>query len=125
MSRLGDERAAILAALVNAGIRTATTGKLAAPVVLVEPGDPWSEPHRLGSGAGRGRVSRWRLTAIAGAADRNGAYDELADLVDRVDVAVRTLQGAELPSWARPIEQEVAGTRVAFATIATIQYASA
>jgi len=124
MTRLGDERAAILAALVNAGIRTATTGKLAPPCVLVEPGDPWSEPRRLGSSSGVGRLSRWRLTAIALAADKDGAYDELADLVDRVDVAVRTLQGAELPSWARPMNQSPAEARASFATVATIQFAS-
>lgn len=124
MSRLGDERRAILDALTGAGVRTATAGQLSAPCVLVEPGDPWSEPRRLGSSAGRGRTSRWRLTAIASAADRNAAYDELAVLVDQVDHGLRTLNGIELPSWARPIEQDVAGVRQALAAVATVQYAS-
>ena len=123
MSRLADERAAIVGALAAAGVRTATTGRIATPCVLVEPGDPWSEPHRLAGT--RGRVSRWRLTAIAGAADRNAAYDELATLVDLVDVALKGLgRSSELPSWARPVETEVAGTRAAFASIATIQHTS-
>jgi len=122
VSSLGDARGAILAALAAAGVRTATTGQLAAPCVLVEPGDPWTEPHRLASV--RGRVSRWRLTAVAGAADRNAAYEELGDLVDRVDVALKTLQGVDLPAWARPLEAEVAGSRQAFSTVTTVQYAS-
>ena len=78
----------------------------------------------VGAAAAPGRNSRWRLTAIAGAADRLAAYDELGELVDRVDAALRKLDGAELPTWARPLETDVAGPRAAFAAIATIQYAS-
>ena len=118
MSELSAARDRILAALEAGGVRTATSGKVAPPAVLVEPGDPWSTPRRL-----PGRVSRWRLTAIAGAADRVAAYDELGDLVDLVDAALRKLDGAELPTWARPLETDAA-TRAAFAAIATIQYAS-
>jgi hypothetical protein len=124
VSRLGDERAAIVAALEAQGVRVATTAQLSAPCVLVEPGDPWTEPGRLGASSGRGRTSRWRLWAIAGAADRNAAYDEIATLIDQADHGIRSLAGAELPTWARPLEQDVAGTRLAFASIATIQYAS-
>jgi hypothetical protein len=122
VSRLADQRAALLRVLDGAGVRTATGLPLPAPCVLVEPGDPWSELVR--GSAGRGRVSRWRLSAVAGAADRLAAYDELADLVDRVDVGLRTLAGVELPAWARPAEQELATGARAFATVATIQYAS-
>lgn len=119
MSRLADERGAILAALEAGGIRTAIGGKLTAPCVLVEPGDPWSEPRRA-----PGRVGRWRLTAIAGAVDTLAAVDELADLVDRVDAALRPLDGAQLPTWARPTTTPIADGVTRPATVATITYAS-
>ena len=121
MSRLGDERSTILAALEAGGIRTATGGKLAAPCILLEPGDPWTEPRR--AAPTRGRVSRWRLSAIPAAVDTVAAIDELAGMIDEADAALRTISGLELPSWARPIEQEIAGIRRAV-SIATIQYAS-
>jgi hypothetical protein len=117
MSELSVARTSVIDALDAAGIRTATGGKLAAPCVLVEPGDPWTEPRRL-----PGRVSRWRLTIVAGTVDTTAAVDELADLVDRVDVALRTISGAQLPSWARPVEVELAGVRRGV-TIGTIQLA--
>lgn len=119
MSELSAARDRILGALEAGGVRVASTGKLAPPVVLVEPGDPWSTPRRA-----PGRTSRWRLTAIAGAADKLAAYDELGELVDLVDAALRKLDGAELPTWARPVNQSAAGERAAFAAVATIQYAS-
>ena len=121
MSRLVDERTAILAALEAGGIRAATGGKLAPPCVLVEPGDPWSVPERAAPG---GRVGRWRLTAIALAADRLAAYDELASAIEAIDAALKPLLGTQRPTWARPLETDAAGTRAAFAAIATMQYAS-
>lgn len=121
MSRLGDERAAILTALEAGGIRTATGGKLSAPCVLVEPGDPWSDPRRGGLGT---RVGRWRLTAIAGAVDTSAGVEELAELVDRVDAALRPLDGAQLPTWARPTTIELGDGVSRPAAVGTIQYAS-
>jgi hypothetical protein len=114
--RLTDERALILAALETGAVRTATAGRLAAPVVLVEPGDPWSEPARL-----PGRVSRWRLTAIAGRADTEQAYAELAALVDAVDAALRGLPGCSLPTWAMPRDVTLEGVPYA-ASLGTITY---
>lgn len=119
MSRLGDELGVILAALEAGGIRTALGGKLTAPAVLVEPGDPWSEPARL-----PGRVGRWRLSAIAGAVDTLAGLEELAELVDRVDAALRTVDGAQLPTWARPTVVELGDGVKRPATIGTIKYAS-
>jgi hypothetical protein len=119
VSRLADDRGAILAALEATGIRTATGGMLTAPCVLVEPGDPWSEPRRLPA-----RVSRWRLTAIAGAVDTLAGQDELAELVDRVDVALRSIAGVQLPTWARPAPIEIADGVKRAAVLGTIQYAS-
>jgi len=113
-----DDRARILSALKTAGVRTATTGKMSAPVVLVEPGEPWSEPRRL-----PGRVTRWRLTAYAGGADSEGAYATLGDLIDDVDTALRTLPGCELPTWSKPADETVGGVPVA-GSVATVQYAN-
>lgn len=119
MSRALDDRARILAALEAADIRTATTGQLSAPGVLVEPGDPWSEPRRL-----PGRASRWQLTALAGRASSEGAYAELGELVDKLDAALRTIPGCELPSWSKPADYTVGGVPYA-GTIATIQLMTA
>jgi hypothetical protein len=115
MSRALDDRARILAALETADIRTATTGKLSAPGVLVEPGDPWSEPRRL-----PGRVSRWQLTALAGKADSAGALEALAELIDTIDGALRTVTGCELPTWSKPTDYTLTGVPYA-GSIATIQ----
>lgn len=119
VSRLGEDRGRILSALEAAGIRTATGGKLTAPCVLVEPGDPWSEPRRLPA-----RVSRWRLTAIAGAVDTGSGVEELAELVDLVDTALRGVDGCQLPTWARPNVAEIVDGVRRSSAIGTIQYAS-
>ncbi len=97
MSRLGDARAQILEALRAGGVRTGTTARYSAPAVILEPGDPWSTPARM-----PGRDSRWQLTAIAGSADSDAAYAELAELVDRVDAALRTIDGCGWPTWNKP-----------------------
>lgn len=118
MSRALDDRSRILEALETADIRTATTGKLSAPGVLVEPGDPWSEPRRL-----PGRVSRWQLTALAGRTDSAGSLEELGAFIDAIDAALRTVAGCELPTWSKPTDYTVTGVPYAGA-VATIQVAT-
>lgn len=102
MSRLGDRRAEILAALASGGVRVATSGRFAAPGVILEPADPWSEPVRL-----PGRGSRWQLTAIAGTPDSDAALLQLAELVDLVDAALRKLDGVGLPAWSKPLDRMI------------------
>jgi hypothetical protein len=119
VSRLADERAALIAALEAVGLRVATTGKLTGPCILLEPGDPWSEPQRLPR-----RVGRWRLTAIAGAVDTEGGLLELAGMVDTVDLALRAVPGAQLPTWARPAVTEIEDGVRRRSAIATISYSS-
>lgn len=117
MSRLLASRSAILAALEAGGLNASTTGKWSAPVVLVEPGDPWAGIGSLG----KVRVGRWRLTAIAGRTDTAGAIERLAELVDDVDVALlKGVQGLELPTWSRPTDTSVDGAQYA-ASSATVQ----
>lgn len=113
-----DDRGRIIAALEARGIRTSTTGRIAAPAVRVEPGDPWSEPRRL-----PGRVTRWLLTAYAGGADTEGAFSRLGELIDLVDLALRALPGCELPTWSKPVDEPIGGAPVANSA-ATIQYSS-
>lgn len=116
MSRALDDRARIVTALEAAGVRTATTGKLAAPCVQIEPGDPWSEPRRL-----PGRVTRWQLLALAGGGpDSEGALAQLGELVDQVDTALRTVAGCELPAWSKPTDYPLGGVPYAGA-LATVQ----
>ena len=117
MSRLLASRTAIVAALEAGGINAATTAKWSAPVVLVEPGDPWAGVELS---LGRRRTGRWRVTAVAGRADTDGALERLADLVDRVDVALLTVPGLELPTWSRPSDIQLDGASYA-ASSATIQ----
>jgi hypothetical protein len=113
-----DDRDRIVGALELAGIRTATTGKLSAPAVHVEAGDPWTEPRRL-----PGRVSRWRLTALAGRPDSEGSLAQLGELVDLVDTALRTVPGCELPTWAKPTDYTIDGVPYA-GTVSTVQISS-
>jgi len=113
-----DDRARILLALETADVRTATGGKLSAPCVVVEPGDPWSEPRRL-----PGRVSRWRLMALASKPDTEGSFGELGDLIDRVDGALRTVPGCELPAWSKPTDYSIGGVPYA-GTVAIVQISS-
>jgi len=111
-------RATIVAALTTAGVRAVVSGKLSAPCVLVEPGDPWVERR---SGGRPGWVSRWRLTAIAGRADSNGALAELAELVDATDTALLAVAGVQLPPWTRPADYALEGVPHA-ATTGIVQY---
>lgn len=115
MSRTLEARARLLSAFETSGVRTATTGRIAPPCVLIEPGDPWSEPQRM-----PGRNTRWRLTAIGGKADSEAAYAVLGDLIDGVDIALRAVDGAQLPTWTRPLDYALDGVPYA-ATVATIQ----
>lgn len=94
-------RTAIIGALEAGGIRAATTGKFTAPCVIVEPGDPWAA---VDLSMGRRRTARWKLTAVAGRADSEGAIEALATLVDRVDLALLAIPGVQLPTWAKPFD---------------------
>jgi len=116
-SRLAASRALLTAALEAAGIPYATTGKWNAPCVLLEPGDPWAGVELS---LGQKRVGRWRLTLVAGRADSAGAFDVLAELVDRVDAALLTVPGVQLPTYARPFDTSLDGAMYA-ATSATVQ----
>jgi hypothetical protein len=118
MSALLDARAVILAALEAAAVASSTNaGSFAAPCVLVEPGDPWTEPQRL-----PGRLTRWRLTAVAGRADAEGALELLGGLVDQVDAALRVVPGLQLPAWSRPLDRPIGGDSVRYGTTsATVQ----
>ena len=118
MSRLLDSRDTITAALVAGGLTVATTGKFAAPCVLVEPGDPWAGTDLS---LGKRRTGRWRLTLVAGRADGGGNVERLAALVDQADAALLTVPGLELPTWARPFDATLDGAKYA-ATNATVQY---
>jgi hypothetical protein len=116
-NRLTASRGELLAALEAAGIAHSTTGKFAAPCVLVEPGDPWAA---VDLSLGARRVGRWRLTLVAGRADSAGSLERLADLVDATDAALLTVPGVQLPTWARPFDTTLDGAAYA-ATAATVQ----
>lgn len=118
MSELLESRTRILEALAGVGIRTATTGKLAAPCVIVEPGDPWSQPARM-----PGRTARWRLTAVGGRSDSEGTLALLGDLVDGTNAALRTLRDCEAPTWARPFDLVLDGVTYG-SSVATVQISS-
>jgi hypothetical protein len=102
MSRLGAARARILESLVIGGVRAGTSGRFSAPAVILEAAEPWSVPARM-----PGRDSRWQLTAVAGSGDADTALEEIADLIDRCDVALRRLDGCGLPTWSKPRDSVV------------------
>jgi len=113
-----ESREAIAEALEAGDIAVAIGGQLTAPCVLLEPGDPWASTEYL-SGRGR-RLGRWQLTAIAGRADTDAAYGELASLIDRVDTALLAVPGLQLPEWAKPSDRMLGNVPYA-ATVATVQ----
>jgi len=117
VSRLIQSRALILGALEAAAIPHATTGKFAAPCVLVEAGEPWAA---VDLSMGARRTGRWRLTLVAGRADSAGSLERLAELVDDTDTALLTVPGLQLPTWARPFDMQLDGAAYA-ATNATVQ----
>lgn len=102
MSRLGAARARILESLMLGSVRAGTSGRFSAPAVILEPAEPWSVPARM-----PGRDSRWQLTAVSGSGDADTALEEIADLIDRCDVALRRLDGCGLPTWSRPADRLV------------------
>ena len=118
MTQLLAARQLILEALEAAGISSATTQRFSAPCVHVEPGDPWTEPARL-----PGRTSRWRLTALAGRTDSEGAYLALAELIDQTDTALRSIPGCQLPSWSKPADY-VIGEQTHAGSVATVTLAT-
>ena len=98
MSRLLDARARIHSALDAGEVRSGTTGQWSAPCILVEAGEPWADPKK--SLGGR-RLTRWRLTAVAGRVDSEAAITALADLIDGCDAALLAAPGIELPTWGQ------------------------
>ena len=115
MSTIRASRDRITGSLTAGGVRVATGGKFAAPCVLVEPGDPWTEPARM-----PGRLVRWKLTAVGGRADTEAAIEVLGELVDDVDAALRAgSRSISLPSWAMPVDLTLGGVAYA-ASVAAI-----
>lgn len=110
-------RSAIAGALEAGGVRVAFTGKLAAPCVLLEAGDPWAA---VDLSMGRKRTARWHLTLVAGRIDSEAALEGLAKLIDETDAALLTLPGVQLPTWSKPADA-VLGTAPYATTEATIQ----
>jgi hypothetical protein len=117
MNRLLASRQTILDALEAARIAHSVTAQWSAPCVLVEPGEPWAS---VDLSLGSKRTGRWRLTLVAGRADTAGILDSLAGLVDTVDAALLTIPGVQLPTWQRPFDIILSGSRYA-GTSATIQ----
>jgi hypothetical protein len=102
VSRLGDRQAEILAAIRAGSLRVATSGRFSAPGVILEPGDPWTEPARM-----PGRTARYQLTAVAGTPDSDAALGQLAEIIDAVDAALRKVDGVGLPTWSKPADRIV------------------
>lgn len=117
MSKLIAVRVLIRDALDAAGIDVYTTGQWSAPCVQLKPGDPWGAVDLSLHGK---RTSRWQLILIAGKADQEAVIETLAELIDQVDAALLTIPGVQLPTWARPFDNNLSGADYA-STTATIQ----
>ena len=116
-----DDLLAIIRAAGVAAIPYAST-RFVAPVVLVEPGDPWVEPATLGRGWATVRWVGWLLT---GAGDSAVALERVAGLAEAVVLAL-----ARAPGWTYPtasgarlvrvtgVEGGYTGSRITVQTIA-------
>jgi hypothetical protein len=65
-------------------------------------------------------MSLWRLSAVIGRTDTEGSVVGLAELVELVDAALLTVDGCQLPTWARPFDAQLGAVPYAVTT-STIQ----
>lgn len=95
-----DELAGILRA-ADVAVLEVVSGRFVAPVAIVEPGNPFVSPAPLG---GAWRLVRWRVVLVVGASDAAGTLSRMAELTERVVLAITAA-----PGWTAP---EVSGPRL-------------
>lgn len=106
---LNDARTLLLAGLTAAGIDTFYGwGAFSAPCARVFPGEPWVALSGL---AGGRRTQRWEVWAVAGRADSAATFDEMEDLVQRINDAVEQMARFGQLEWRRPAITDMGGTR--------------
>lgn len=106
---LRSARASLMVALTNADIDTYYGwGAFSAPCARVFPGEPWVEGG--GGLAGGMRVQRWEVWAVAGRVDASASFDELEDLVQRINDAIEPLNEWSHVEWRRPAITTMSGT---------------
>ena len=106
---LKTSRGELLAALDTAGIRVYYgMGTFQSPCVRIFPAEPWVEASGM---AGGRRTQHWEVWCVAGKSDAIANYDELEDLVQRVNGALVGLAGWSHPAWRRPAITDMGGTK--------------
>jgi hypothetical protein len=106
---LKSARAELLAALDSADIRAYYgVGTFQSPCARVFPAEPWVA---ISGYAGGRRTQSWEVWAIAGKGDATANFDELEDLVQRINDALVNLSGWSYPTWRRPANTDMGGTR--------------
>ena len=106
---LKSARAELLAALDAAGIRVYYgMGTFQSPCARIFPAEPWIDESGMLGGR---RSQHWEVWAVAGKSDAIANYDELEDLVQRINDALVALSGWSHPAWRRPAVTDMGGTK--------------
>ena len=107
---LESSRRNLMLALEGAGIDTYFGwGPFAAPCARIFPGEPWVA-LRDGQLGGQ-RRQRWEVWAVAGKVDSNASYEDMEDLVQRINAAMELEQAWTHMEWRRPAITEMSGGR--------------
>jgi hypothetical protein len=94
-------------ALEAAGIRTAYRGGVfSPPVAIIAPDDPWLGPSDL---AGGRRTVRWRVWAVVGVPDQEGADQAVETLMGQIVAALDPLPGWGLVIFSAPGPTDIPG----------------
>ena len=107
------KRGELAAILREAGIATLEVpeGRFAAPVAILEPGEPFIAPATLGAGW---RRVRWRIVLAVGRTDAHAVAELMARLVERVVLAIDAAPGWTMPTVSGPRMLRVVGVDQAY-----------
>lgn len=106
---LTTTRAALLARLTDAGIDAYYGwGPFSAPCARIIPAEPWVASSGL---AGGRRTQRWEVWAVAGKVDSGATFDELEELVIKINDAINGMPDWSHVEWHRPTSTEMGGAR--------------
>lgn len=106
---LHGARAQLLVALEAANIDAYYGwGAFSAPCARIFPGEPWVNLSGL---AGGRRTQQWEVWAVAGKVDSNATFEEMEDLVQRINDAINDMSGWGHVQWRRPTITDMSGGR--------------
>ena len=106
---LRGAREVILGLLEDAGIQAYYGwGPFSTPCARIFPGEPWVGRNGL---AGGRVIQRWEIWSVAGRVDGSATFDEVEELVQRINNAVAPTHEWGHIEWHRPVISDMGGTR--------------